>query len=57
MKKILNFTIFLRIIIDKIIEVMVYQNIFAGLAFTNYGYCILTENGTEIMISRKGLMI
>lgn len=26
MKKILNFTIFLRIIIDKIIEVMVYQN-------------------------------
>ena len=30
MKKILNFTIFLRIIIDKIIEVMVYQNILLG---------------------------
>lgn len=30
MKKILNFTIFLRIIIDKIIEVMVYQNMLPG---------------------------
>ncbi len=30
MKKILNFTIFLRIIIDKIIEVMVYQNMLLG---------------------------
>ena len=30
MKKILNFTVFLRIIIDKIIEVMVYQNMLLG---------------------------
>ena len=30
MKKILNFTIFLRIIIDKIIEVMVYRNMLLG---------------------------
>ncbi len=30
MKKILNFIIFLRIIIDKIIEVMVYQNMLLG---------------------------
>ena len=30
MKKILNFTVFLRIIIDKSIEVMVYQNMLFG---------------------------
>ena len=30
MKKILNFIIFLRSIIDKIIEVMVYQNMLLG---------------------------
>ena len=30
MKKILNFTIFLRIIIGKIIEVMVYRNMLLG---------------------------
>ena len=30
MKKILNFTVFLRIIIDKSIEVMVYQNMLLG---------------------------
>ena len=30
MKKILNFIIFVRIIIDKIIEVMVYQNMLLG---------------------------